>query len=72
MKYQAMFEPGDDDSIPTWVVVEWTRVDADNRVGQVVATFGISEKILAQQEAATLNAAADLELVNSQECEYDL
>lgn len=69
-RFEAVFDCGDDDRLAEWKVVEWTYDDGyGNRFGSKVAHA--NNKLDAQQQAAILNAAQEVELNGMQECEFD-
>ncbi len=69
-RFEAVFDCGDDDRLPTWEVVEWDYDDGrGNRWGHR-AEFA-ADKHDAERTADLLNAAYERELVANQECEFD-
>ena len=39
MRYEAVFDCGDDEMLAHWAVVEWTSVTENSRIGRTVEKF---------------------------------
>ena len=70
MIYEACFDCGDDDRLPSWDVVEWTHVTTSAKAGTVVARY-YGDEIGAREHASILNTAAAVDAFETQECEFD-
>jgi hypothetical protein len=69
-RFEAVFDCGDDDRVSEWKVVEWTYDDGHgNQFGSTIARA--QTKLDAEQQAAILNTALEVELNGMQECEFD-
>lgn len=82
MRFEACFEPGDDERLHGWEVIEWTTVNENGRIGHCVAAFygtnAEAEAIkLAEEKQAMYEEflyemeAQEWQRYNDQECEYD-
>lgn len=70
MRFEPMFDCGDDDRLACWEVIEWDWFDAvGNRSGQRVAYAQDEQDAI--EQAAVLNAAYEREQFAQQECEFD-
>lgn len=69
-RFEAWFDCGDADRLPEWKVVKWScESEFGSRSGETVA-YALDQRD-AQQQAAILNAALEVELNGMQECEFD-
>lgn len=61
-RYEAVYNPGEDDRLPEWLVVEWT-VTPTGRIGRTVENCGYSAEAeeTAHDIAFILNRGAELE-----------
>ena len=70
MRYEAVFDCGDDESLPAWEVVEWTVTNENGRIGKLVDRFyGSEAECEAHEVADLLNQADNLEFDPG--CEFD-
>lgn len=70
MRYEAVFDCGDDETLPAWEVVEWTIVNEKGRVGNIVDRFyGPEAECEAHEIADLLNEAENINFDAG--CEFD-
>lgn len=71
MRYEAVFDCGDDDRLPAWEVIEWTFDDGKgNRAGNTVDRFyGSEAECEAHEVADLLNEAENINFDAG--CEFD-
>lgn len=72
-RFEADFDPGEDDRMPEWVVIEWTFDNGEGcRVGRTIGSFyGKNAEVQAKEMAQILQEGYEQEIADWEASEFD-